>query len=149
VKKLEHFEQKTEHAVFCPVGQASFDEMADLISRAVLRCRQKKIEKLLIDSTGVSGLQPPGMAERYNFVERIASNAKSSVKIAHVASPEWVRSGKFGVMVAKNRGLDVKLFHSATTALEWLLKTNESNQPNNPVYRQIPDADQRGPLGIR
>jgi hypothetical protein len=149
VKKLEHFKQKTEHAVFCPVGQASFDEMADLISRAVLRCRQKKIEKLLIDSTGVSGLQPPGMAERYNFVERIASNAKSSVKIAHVASPEWVRSGKFGVMVAKNRGLDVKLFHSATTALEWLLKTNESNQPNNPVYRQIPDADQRGPLGIR
>jgi hypothetical protein len=149
VKKLEHFKQKTEHAVFCPVGQASFDEMADLISRAVLRCRQKKIEKLLIDSTGVSGLQPPGMAERYNFVERIASNAKSSVKIAHVASPEWVRSGKFGVMVAKNRGLDVKLFHSATTALEWLLKTNESNQPNNPVYRQIPDADQRGSLGIR
>ncbi len=88
MKKLEHFEQKKEHAVFCPVGQASFDEMADLISRAVLRCRQKKIEKLLIDSTGVSGLQPPGMAERYNFVERIASNAKSSVKIAHVASPE-------------------------------------------------------------
>ena len=135
MKKLEHFELKKEHAVFCPVGQASFDEMADLISRAVLRCRQKKIEKLLIDSTGVSGLQPPGMAERYNFVERIASNAKSSVKIAHVASPEWVRSGKFGVMVANNRGLDVKLFHSATTALEWLLKTNESNQPKNPAYR--------------
>jgi hypothetical protein len=101
----------------------------------VLRCRQKKIEKLLIDSTGVSGLQPPGMAERYNFVERIASDAKSSVKIAHVASPEWVRSGKFDVMVAKNRGLDVKLFHSGATALEWLLKTNESNQPNNPAYR--------------
>jgi 8-oxo-dGTP pyrophosphatase MutT (NUDIX family) len=73
VKKLEHFEQKQGYAVFCPVGQASFDEMADLISRAVLRCRQKKIEKLLIDSTGVSGLQPPGMAERYNFAERIAA----------------------------------------------------------------------------
>jgi hypothetical protein len=26
VKKLEHFELKKEHAVFCPVGQASFDE---------------------------------------------------------------------------------------------------------------------------
>jgi len=135
MKKLEHFEQKQGYAVFCPEGQASFDEMADLISRAVLRCRQNKIEKLLIDSMGVSGLQPPGMAERYNFVERIASDAKSSVKIAHVASPEWVRSGKFGVMVAKNRGLDVKLFHSTTTALKWLLKTNESNQPKNPAYR--------------
>ena len=123
MKKLEHFELKKEHAVFCPVGPASFDELADLISRAVLRCRQKEIEKLLIDSTGVSGLQPPGMAERYNFVERISSNAKSSVKIAHVASPKWVRSGKFAVTVAKNRGLDAENFHSASTALEWLLKS--------------------------
>jgi hypothetical protein len=123
VKKLEHFEQKKEHAVFCPVGQASFDEMADLISRAVLRCRQKKIEKLLIDSTGMSGFHPPGIAERYNFVERISSHAKSSVKIAHVASPKWVRSGKFAVTVAKNRGLDAANFHSAATALEWLLKS--------------------------
>ena len=40
-------------------------------------------------------------------------------------------------MVAKNRGLDVKLFHSADTVLEWLLKTNESNQPKNPAYRQF------------
>jgi hypothetical protein len=123
VKKLEHFEQKKEHAVFCPVGQASFDEMADLISRAVLRCRQKKIEKLPIDSTGMSGFHPPGIAERYNFVERISSHAKSSVKIAHVASPKWVRSGKFAVTVAKNRGLDAANFHSAATALEWLLKS--------------------------
>jgi hypothetical protein len=123
VKKLEHFELKKEHAVFCPVGQASFDEMADLISRAVLRCRQKKIEKLLIDSTGMSGFHPPGIAERYNFVERISSHAKSSVKIAHVASPKWVRSGKFAVTVAKNRGLDAANFHSAATALEWLLKS--------------------------
>jgi hypothetical protein len=123
VKKLEYFELKKDYGVFCPVGQTSFDKMADLISRAVLGCRQKKVKKLLIDSTGVSGFHPPGIAERYCFVERISSDAKSSVKIAHVASPEWVLSGKFGVMVAKNRGLDVKLFLSATTALEWLLKS--------------------------
>ena len=123
MKKLEHFELKKEHAVFCPVGQTSFDEMADLISRAVLRCRQKKIEKLPIDSTGMSGFHPPGIAERYNFVERISSHAKSSVKIAHVASPKWVRSGKFAVTVAKNRGLDAENFHSAATAIKWLLKS--------------------------
>ena len=123
MKKLEHFELKKEHAVFCPVGQTSFDEMADLISRAVLRCRQKKIEKLPIDSTGMSGFHPPGIAERYNFVERISSHAKSSVKIAHVASPKWVRSGKFAVTVAKNRGLDAANFHSAATAIKWLLKS--------------------------
>ena len=135
MKKLEHFEQKKEHAVFCPVGQASFEELADLISHAVLRCRQKKIEKLLIDSTGMSGFQPPGVAQRYNLAERISSQAKSSVKIAHVASPKWVRSGKFAIRVAKNRGLDAENFHSAATALKWLLEKNESNQSNNPAHR--------------
>ena len=149
MKKLEPFEQKKEYAVLCPVGQASFDEMADLITRAVLRCRQKKIEKLLIDSTGVSGFQPPELAERYNLAARIASDAASSVKIAHVVSRAWIHSGDFGLQVARNRGLEAMNFDSAATALEWLLKTNESNQPNNPIYRQIPDADQRGSLGIR
>ena len=122
MKKLEHFEQKKQYAVLCPVGQASFDEMADLISRAVLRCRQKKIEKLLIDSTGLPEFQPPDLAERYNLAARIASDAAVSVKVAHVASRSWMRSGDFGLQVARNRGLDVMNFDSASTALEWLLK---------------------------
>ena len=119
--KLEHFEQKNEYAVFCPVGQASFAEVSELISRAVLRCRKEKIEKLLIDSTRVPKFRPPDMAERFKLAERIASDAESSVKIAHVASPDWVRSGRFGVMVANNRGLDVKHFTLETAAVKWLL----------------------------
>jgi len=121
VKKLAHFQQKRAYAVFCPVGQVSFSEMAELMSRAVLRCRREKIDKLLIDSRGLPGFHPPLMFEQYNLAERIASDAKSQVKIAHVASPEWVRSGKFSVMVAKNRGLDAKNFNSEPEALEWLL----------------------------
>jgi hypothetical protein len=57
-----------------------------------------------------------------------------SVKIAHVASPEWVRSGEFGVEVAKNRGLDAKNFNSEREALKWLLKEHG---------RQLPLATQR------
>jgi hypothetical protein len=59
VKKLEHFKPKKAYALFCPVGQVSFDEMAELISRAVLRCRREKITKRLIDSRGVPGFRPP------------------------------------------------------------------------------------------
>jgi hypothetical protein len=122
MRKLEHFELKKGYAVFCPIGEVSFDEMADMISRAVIVCRKEKIEKLLLDSTRLSGFQLPGISERFNLAERIARDAASLVKIAHVASPEWVRSGKFGVMVSKNRGLDAEVFHSASTALEWLLQ---------------------------
>jgi hypothetical protein len=121
MRKLEHFKRKKGYAVFSPVGEFSFDEMAHLISRAVVLCRRQKIGKLMIVSTGVSGFHPPGISKRYNFFERIASDAASLVRIAHVASPEWVSSGKFGVMVAKNRGLEAENFHTESAALEWLL----------------------------
>lgn len=121
-KKLANFEVKKAYAVFCPVGQASFAGMIEPMSRAVRHCRDQKIEKLLIDSTGLPGLHPPGVTEQYNLVERLAAAAKSSVKIAHVGSPEWVRAGKFAVLAAKNRGLEVQNFTSKSTALAWLLK---------------------------
>jgi hypothetical protein len=107
-----------------------------LISRAVVLCRKQKIGKLLIVSTGVTGFHPPEISERYNFVERIASDAASLVKIAHVASPEWVRSGKFGVMVAKNRGLDAENFHTESAALEWLLQAGETGAPPTLRYHR-------------
>jgi hypothetical protein len=118
---LEHFEQKKDYAMFCPAGETSFDEVAELVSRAVLQCRRQKVRKLLIDSTGLPGFHPPRMIERYNFAARIARNSASQVKIAHVASPAWVRSGKFSTMVAKNWGLDAKNFRSSPKALKWLL----------------------------
>jgi hypothetical protein len=119
---LEHFEQKKEYAVFCPVGEFSFDEMAHLISRAVVRCRRQKIGKLLIISTGASGFHSAGISEQYDYVERIASDAASLVKIAHVANPIWVRSREFRILVAENLGLELENFHAESAALEWLLQ---------------------------
>jgi len=123
VRKLEHFELKKEYAVFCPLGQASFAEVSELLRRAVLRCRKEKIKKLLIDSTGSPEFQPPELAERFNLAAQIASDAASSVKIAHLASRTWFRSGDFGLQVASNRGLQVMNFDSAATALKWLLQS--------------------------
>jgi hypothetical protein len=121
LKPLEQFEEKESYAVFRPVGEIPFPTFADLLSRAVLLCHEKKIEKLLVDSTGLTGFASPGLIERFNLAERIALDARASVKIAHVAHPEWVRSGKFSVMVAKNRGLAGKNFYSESEALKWLL----------------------------
>jgi hypothetical protein len=118
---LGHFKKKKGYAMLCLAGPASFPEVVEQMSGAVLRCRKQNIKKLLIDSTGLTEFHPPGIAERFNFNERIASEAESSVKIAHVAMPEWVRLRKFGVMVAKNRGLDVNFFRSESEALKWLL----------------------------
>jgi len=128
VRKLEHFKKKEGYAVFCPVGEFSFDEMAHLISRAVVRCRKQKIEKLLIISTGASGFQSAGIAEQYDYVEQIASDAASLVKIAHVANPIWVRSRDFRVTVGENRGLELDNFQAESAALEWLLQPVKNNR---------------------
>jgi hypothetical protein len=129
MRKLEHFEIKKGYAVFRPVGEFLFHEMAHLMNRAIVFCRRQKIGKLLIVSTGVTGFHPPGISERYNLAEHLALDAASLVKIAHVASPEWVRSGKFGVMVAKNRGLDAENFQTESAALEWLLQAETNKRP--------------------
>jgi len=130
VRKLNHFKKEKGYAVFHPVGEVSFEEMAELVNRAVVLFRRQKIKKLLIDSTELRGFHPPGISERYNLAERMAQEAASLVKIAHVASPEWVRSGKFGLEVARNRGLDKKNFNSEPEALKWLLKKHGQQQPS-------------------
>ena len=126
--KLEHFKKKEGYAVFCPVGEFSFAEMAHLISRAVVRCRKQKIKKLLIISTKASGFHSAEMAEQYDYAEQIASDAASLVKIAHVANPIWIRSRDFRVMVAKNRGLELENFQAESAALEWLLQPAKNNR---------------------
>ena len=105
------------------MGQASFAEVSELLSRAVLRCRMEKIKKLLIDSMGLPEFQPPELAERFNLANKIASDAVSSVKIAHLVSRTWFRSGNLGLQVARNQGLQVMNFDSEATALKWLLKS--------------------------
>ncbi len=130
VRKLDHFKKEQGYAVFCPAGQVSFDEMAELVSYAVVLCRRQNIKKLLIDSTELHGFKTHGISERYNLAERMAQEAASLVKIAHVASPEWVRSGKFDIMVAKNRGLEAENFNSEPEALKWLLKEQGRQLPS-------------------
>jgi hypothetical protein len=134
VRKLDHFKKEKGYAVFCPVGELSFDEMAKLVNRAVVLCRRQKIKKLLIDSTELHGFHPPEISERYNLAERMAQEAASLVKIAHVASTEWVRSGKFDIEVARNRGLDAKNFDSEPEALKWLMM-EQGRQPSSTTQK--------------
>ena len=127
--------------MFRPVGEFSFDEMAHLISRAVVRCRRQKIGKLLIITTGASDFHSAEIAEQYNFAEHIAADAASLVKVAHVANPEWVRSRDFRVMVAGNRALELENFDAESAALEWLLQPaknrRSADKPASPRINPI------------
>jgi len=126
-------EQKKDYAVFRPAGKLSFDEVADLLSQAVIQCRKQRIGKLLFDSTRAPSFQPPGISKEFNLATRIAGDSASLVKIAHVGNRKWVRFGKFSVTVAKNRGLNAENFPTASTALEWLLNPSETSTKQKPT----------------
>jgi hypothetical protein len=48
--------------------------------------------------------------------------ARHRIKVAFVGRPEQIDPGKFGVMVAQNRGVNVDAFTDLKAAEEWLLK---------------------------
>jgi hypothetical protein len=136
MKQLECLELKQGYAVLSPVGAFSFDEITHLLSRAVVYCRRRTIGKLMFISIGASGFQSAGIAEQYGYVEKFASDSASLVKIAHVASPKWVHSGKFRITAAKNRGLELGNFKAESAALKWRLQParKSSDKLNNPAF---------------
>ncbi len=117
----ERFEIGEGHAVCRPEGDVSFPEALERLSQAVIYCRENGIRRLLIDTTKLTGFGVPGTVERFSMGERLARDARAAVKLVVVARPEVLDPGRFGVTVARNRGLFSNAFSSESEALKWLL----------------------------
>ena len=120
----EHFQIAETHAVYRPEGHVSFPEGIDLLSRAVVFSRETGIQRLLIDLRNLTGLGSPGTVERFTLGEQMARAAMAAVKVVVVARPEILDPDRFGVVVARNRGLFSNAFDSEEEALKWLLDPN-------------------------
>jgi hypothetical protein len=120
----DRFEMGEGHAIHRPEGNVSFEEALELVSQAIVYCREKGIRRLLVDTTKLTGFGAPGTADRFLPGERLARDARAAVKVAMVARPEVLDPSRFGVTVARNRGLFTKAFSSEAEARRWLLDTN-------------------------
>jgi hypothetical protein len=120
----ERFEIGEGHAIHRPAGDVSFQEALDLLSEAIVYCRENGIRRLLIDTTKLTGFAAPGTAERFSMGERLARDARAAVKVAMVAKAELLDPSRFGVIVARNRGFFTKAFSSEPEAWKWLLDAN-------------------------
>jgi hypothetical protein len=109
------------YATYRPEEHVSFREAGERVSRAVVYCRENGIRRLLIDTTKLTGFEPVGTAERFKIGERLADEAMAAVKIVIVVRPELFDPERFGVLVARNRGLVLNVFSSEAEALTWLL----------------------------
>lgn len=116
-----HFQLAGTHACYRPEGQVLLSEAIDLISTAIAYARESAIEKILVDSTQLTGFAPLNTSARFWMAKQFVTAAKSVVKVALLARPEMIDPDRFGVTVARNLGLHANVFDSEADALAWLL----------------------------
>lgn len=139
MNELVHFEIIDDYAVFQPVGSVVLEQAIQLVKSAIIKTRENRIHKLLVDITGLTGFDPPSVTARYSLIHEWAQAAGGLVRVAVVAPKEMIDREKFGVTVAGNAGLKADVFVSKTEALAWLAASDGK-------IRKIewPDFFQRG-----
>jgi hypothetical protein len=121
MKTPENFHLTEDYACYRPLGQFSVQEIVSLVAAVIAYACDQKIQKLLVDTTQTTGVDSLSVIERYNLSEEFARNASAYIKVVLVAKPQLLHPRRFGVTVAKNRGLNLNVATSESEALAWLL----------------------------
>ena len=119
---LSHLEIVAGICEFRPRGESSLVEAVELINRAIDYCRERRIAKLLVNTTGLVGVAIPSLIDRFLMAEEWAHKAQGMVVVVLIVLPEYIHPEKFGVRVARDFGLTVDVYPSETDALEWLAR---------------------------
>ncbi|HLY10139.1 MAG TPA: hypothetical protein VKW04_12600 [Planctomycetota bacterium] len=101
------------------LGDFSVERFNRQTDASVHACVEKKKPLLLIDVTGM--IQVPSLVERFEIAIHGARVGAGLRRIALLARAELIDPGKFGVQVARNRGLSTDVFTERPKALAWLL----------------------------
>lgn len=117
----EHFELADGFGCFRPRGEVSLQHAINLVSMAITYAREQHIKLLLVDVTHLTGFGRPNTIELFTLGGQFARAAQGMVKVAFIAKPEWIDPKRFGLTVARNRGLIGEVFTTEPEALAWLL----------------------------
>ena len=123
----KYFERREGYAIFAPVWTVSLREATDLVTRAIVFACDHQVERLLVDTTGLTGFPSPSVADRYWIVRQWANASKARVAVAVVLEPYMVDPERFGVKVGVNLGMRTDVFTANAEALEWLLSSRPSS----------------------
>lgn len=103
-----------------PQGHSDLTTIVDGIADAIGDCRHRGITKLLVNTTGATGVAIPSLVDRFLAVEEWATIADGLVVVAMVARAEYIDPGRFGLKVAAHFGLMANVFVDEADALAWL-----------------------------
>lgn len=118
---LDSHETSAGYSAFRPVGQASFREGVEAVTAAIRFCYERQIGRVLVNTTGLTGVEVPTLAMRYFMARDFAKAAPPGMKLVLVADHSLIDAQKFGMTTALNFGLRANVFTTEQEALEWLL----------------------------
>ena len=101
-------------------GLWKIDEFSPVTRQILDECQARNQDLLLIDFTGVAN-QKLSLAERFRLGLSSLGFAGKLRKIAVASRPELVDRQRFGEMVARNRGINIRVFLDLGEATAWLL----------------------------
>ena len=114
-----HLEEKPDYLVARLTGAGAPGEVSQRFELIAEHCKRANEDKLLIDTTGFD--VKVSTADRFLLGERLGIFARYKIKVAFVCTPEQVDPQKFGMLVARNRGVSVDTFTDYHAAVNWLL----------------------------
>ncbi len=83
-------------------------------------CLDNQCRQVLMDETAMSASLDE--VSQYQMVQRLLTQVPYEMDVAIVANADNQEETAFGVMVAKNRGIHIRIFGSVKHAREWLEK---------------------------
>src|SRR5262245_13394734 len=113
-------EQMPSYLVARFIGAGVADEIWPQFESIAEHCKYTKNNKVLIDVTRAEA--------KFSLLDRFLGGGSArifavyNIKVAGVDTPERIDSEKFGVLVARNRGVNVDMYTDFQAAEEWLLK---------------------------
>jgi hypothetical protein len=107
-------------AWFCITGEQDFVDGVHRITDAILRTKVRGLDKLLVDITRISGIEPPSVENRFWLMGEWAKAGRGAVRLALVTRREFISEDRFGVAFGMNQGFISNIFETREQALDWL-----------------------------
>jgi hypothetical protein len=115
-----NFEFLPGYTVFRPMGNMSFYDATGIVAESLSFATFLCVNRLLVNATTLTGFPSPNTWQRFWMATQWASIARG-LRLAVVARPELIDAERFGITVARNRGLFANVFTSEAEAIAWLL----------------------------
>jgi hypothetical protein len=136
-------EPKSTYLCITVAGTYEINEAKREFVKILDACRKHGLPKVLIDLRPLVVATPISIAERFDFtqsavVKTIEYRARGRLHMTHavfLGSDAHIDPGRFGEMVAANRGITIRATTSLAEALAWL-----------GVEEAVEDNPQRTPL---